>query len=340
MNFCSKSGRSLFAAIFLMCSTNVAAQDNQQQNTTCTGDTENLAAETLWDGPPPGMSDWGGTLDIPVEESSTPNGNNLFNVIDPTIEAFLPHPDCATGAAVLVVPGGGFRLVAINHEGRAVGQWLAEQGIAAFVLKYRTVQYAEPSLAQPVRRQLPMDVMTQAAMEDAHRAMELIRSRTDQYGIDANRIGSLGFSAGGHIVSMLSLDRDEAKRPAFTGVMYGALFNEEFPELPPANLPIGPDEPEEPWLRDPPTPAPGRLPPIFLAIAQDDRAVSLGFRTFYDELYAAGYRPETHLYARGGHGFGMNPQGLTTDRWINQFHDWMGVQNMLHAEAMETVDDQ
>lgn len=331
MQTCLKRLLARCMCTLAICAAPLVAQEGWA--TPCEDGIASAGQERLWDGPVPGMSDWAGILDAPVEESSTPDGNNLFNVTDPTLEAFLPHPGCATGAAVLVVPGGGFRLVAISHEGRQVGQWLARRGIAAFVLKYRTVQYAEPSLAQPVRRQLPMTVMSQAAMEDAYRAMAIIRSRAGIYGLAPERIGALGFSAGGHVVSMLSLDPDATRRPAFTGVIYGALFNEDFPALPPANHPPAPGEPEEPWLRGPPTPAPGRLPPLFLAIAQDDVAVMLGFRTFYERLYESGYRPETHLYARGGHGFGMTAQGLTSDRWIEQFHDWLRVEGMIPANA-------
>jgi acetyl esterase/lipase len=333
MQICPKRLLAGCICAMIFCASPVLAQDGQAAP--CEQGITSVGQERLWDGPVPGMADWAGVLDVPIEESSTPDGNNLFNVTDPTLEAFLPHPGCATGASVLVVPGGGFRLVAINHEGREVGRWLARRGIAAFVLKYRTVQYGEPSLTQPERRQLPMTVMAQAAMEDAYRAMDIIRSRAGQYGIDPERIGALGFSAGGHVVSMLSLDPDVATRPAFTGVIYGALFTDDFPALPPANLPPGRDEPEEPWLRGPPTPAPGRLPPLFLAIAQDDVTVMLGFRTFYDRLYESGYRPETHLYARGGHGFGMTAQGLTSDRWIDQFHGWLHVQGMILVNARD-----
>lgn len=299
----------------------------------CISSGTSLPAERLWAGSPPGMESWGGRLDQPVAESATPDGNNLFNVTDPTLEAFLPDPRCATGAAVLVVPGGGFRLVAINHEGRDVARWLAARGVAAFVLKYRVVQYAEPSLTQPVRRQLPLDVISQAAMTDARRAMELLRSRSGEFAIDPSRIGAIGFSAGGHVVSMLGLDPDQARRPAFVGNIYGALFLDQLPEIPPANLPPPPGSAEEPWLRPPPTPAPGALPPFFLAMAQDDRSVALGFRQFFDHLWDAGYRPETHLYLKGGHGFGMKRQGLTSDHFIEQYYSWMGALGLLRQTA-------
>ena len=117
-------------------------------------------------------------------------------------------------------------------------------------------------------------------------------------------------------------------RADFAGIIYGAPFLRKLPDLPPANLPPAPGTPVEPWLAPPPVPAPGALPPLFLAMAQDDVLVSKGFRDFYSGLYAAGYRPELHLYYRGKHGFGMTPQGSTSDHWIDEFQWWLEAQGL------------
>jgi len=307
------------SAATLGMATPVAAQDAAQ----CAARVTELAPEAIWNGEAPGMAEWGGVLDVPVSESATPDGRNIFNVIRPTYQAFLPDPQCATGAAVLVVPGGGFRLVAIQHEGTDVARWLAARGIAAFVVKYRTVQYAEPSLQQPIRRQLPQDVIAEAGTADAREALRLVREQADRFAIDPERTGAIGFSAGGHVVVTLGMDEVEERRPDFVGNIYGALFAQQFPALPPANLPYPPGTPDEIWLRPAPTPAPGALPPFFMAMAQDDVTVRLGFDTLAAALTEAGYRPETHLYLRGGHGFGMMQRGLSTDLFIEEFHAWM-----------------
>lgn len=323
------------SAAALAASTPALAADGRAD---CSAGVTSHAPVPVWQGTPPGMESWGGLLDVPVSESSSEDGNNLFNITAPTYEAYLPAPACATGAAVLVVPGGGFRLVAINHEGRDVARWLAKHGVAAFVLKYRTVQYENPSVEQPVRRPVSQEVASQAGTADAKETLRLIRAQAGRFGIDPSRTGAIGFSAGGHIVSTLGIDPVEDQRPAFVGNIYGAFFGAEFPQLPPANLPYPEGTPEEIWLRPAPTPAPGALPPFFMAMAQDDVAVSLGFRPMLEAFYEAGYLPETHLYMRGGHGFGMMDNGLTSDLFIDQFHAWMDALGMLDGSAATASD--
>lgn len=298
----------------------------------CAGKITVQEPENVWAGTPPGMDEWPGKLDKPVSESWAADGNHLFNVTTPTWQAYLPAPECATGAAILVVPGGGFRLLAINHEGRDVARWLAQHGIAAFALKYRLVQYENPSIEQTYRRELPDKAAGAAALADAQETMRLIRDQASRFGIDADRVGAIGFSAGGQVVLTLGLDEVEERRPAFIGNIYGAFFHKEMPPFPPANLPYPPGTPDEIWLRPEPVPAPGALPPIFMAVAQDDRAVKTGFDAVERALADAGYRPEVHRYLKGGHGFGVRPQGLTSDHFIDQFRDWLDVIGMLDAK--------
>lgn len=306
---------------------------SEEAATPCSGKITELEPENIWSGPPPGMDGWEGALDLPVQESWAPDGKHIFNVTTPTYQAFLPARECASGAAVLVAPGGGFRLLAIHNEGTDVARWLAAHGIAAFVLKYRLVQYEKPALNQPIRRQVPEGAESRLAIADGRETLRLIRAQAARFAVDPGRVGAIGFSAGGHLVMMLGLDEVEANRPNFIGNIYGALFRKTLPALPPANLPYPPGTPEEIWLRPAPVPAPGAVPPVFMAIAQDDLAVKLGFDALEQALDQAGYRSEVHRYLKGGHGFGMRKQGLTSDRFIDQFHGWMDAIGMLKPAA-------
>jgi acetyl esterase/lipase len=207
---------------------------------------------------------------------------------------------------------------------------LAVRGIAAFVLKYRLVQLLPGESAEAMRQRLNRTMRNgwqgEPASADGIQALRLIRSRAARYGIDPHRIGVVGFSAGGHVAGMMALAEDPADRPDFAGLIYGMPFFTPPPPLPPANLPFPPGTPSEVWLQPKPTPAPGALPPLFMAGAQDDVIAGSGFRAYYDALFTAGYRPELHLFDRGSHGFGMKPQGTTSDHWIEEFHWWLEAQ--------------
>lgn len=289
-----------------------------------------LPAEPVWPQGVPALVDWPGTMAGPAHETRSGDGETIANVSTPTYQAFLPPRTKATGAGVIVAPGGGFRVLSIRKEGTQVAEWLARHGIAAFVLKYRLVPQHPGETTEAMRRRLlttmRADQTGEPAVADGVQALRLIRSRAARYGIDPARLGVVGFSAGGHVAGMMALAPDPADRPAFAGLVYGMPFMVPPPPLPPANLPFPPGTPAEPWLRPKPTPAPGALPPHFLAMAQDDIAAGSGFRVYYDALYGAGYRPETHLYAWGGHGFGMKPQGSSADGWIEAFRRWIEAQ--------------
>lgn len=284
------------------------------------------APVAIWSKGVPTPKDWPGLVSAPVTEELRDDGQTLWNVTVPSYQAFLPSPEKATGAAVIIAPGGGFRLLAMRHEGTRVAEWLAEHGIAAFVLKYRLIQTLPGETNEAMRKRvvatIPAGVGGDPGVADGLETLRLLRSHAAEYHIDPKRIGVVGFSAGGHVAGMMAL-APEASRPDFAGLIYGMPFGAKLPELPPANLPYPAGTPDEPWLRPAPKPAPGRLPPLFLAMAQDDMAMGFGFRPFYDALFASGYRPETHLYERGGHGFGMKQTGGTTDHWLEEFRWWI-----------------
>nr|WP_253950873.1 alpha/beta hydrolase [Novosphingobium sp. SG751A] len=281
----------------------------------------------LW---PQGAPAWGGSLNVPVQEEARDGGQRLWNVSQPTLQAFLPEKDndaAGRGAAVIVAPGGGFRFLSIQSEGVAVARWLAAHGTAAFVLKYRVVQIAPGETEAAMHKRMNAEIGTEqageAALADGRLALRYLRAHGADYGIDPHRIGVVGFSAGGHVAGMLAHEARPEDRADFVGLIYGLPFTKVTPPIPAANLPFPPGTPSEPWLQPKPTPAPDALPPIFIAMAQDDLAVGQGVPDYYAKLFAAGYRPETHLYARGGHGFGMKGTGTTVDHWIEEFDWWM-----------------
>lgn len=293
-----------------------------------------LPAMALWPQGTPAAGDWAGkATPTPPEKLETMPGDpwsaTLSDVTEPTLQPFLPRPGTATGAAVIVAPGGGFRHLSIRKEGTAVAEWLADHGVAAFVLKYRLVKHLPGESEEAMRRRVNADprltngAAGEAGAADGLQAVRLVRERAREWKIDPHRVGIVGFSAGGHVAGMAAIAPRKEDRADVAGLIYGMPFANPLPPLPDANLPWPAGTPSEPWLRPRPTPAPGALPPLFLAMAQDDVLVGQGLRGFYDALFAKGYRPELHLYAWGSHGFGLKPQGSTSDRWLEEFRAWM-----------------
>jgi acetyl esterase/lipase len=263
----------------------------------------------LYDGVPPTPADWAGRITGDVAEVTSPNGATLYNVVRPSYTAFLPSSARNTRTAVVVAPGGGFRQLSIESEGNQAATWLAERGVAAFVVKYRLVQQQGPPYSMMARMQdMPMDVAGAPAVQDTVRAIAMVRSKAAEYSIDPARVVAIGFSAGAHAVAHAALNTDVAARPNYVAPVYGAPFG-GIPPIPAAD-------------------AADRLPPIFLAMAQDDALVGNDVRAFYAELFAKGYRPEMHLYMSGNHGFGMNVTRNTSDLFIDQFFAWMRAQGL------------
>ena len=224
----------------------------------------------------------------------------VSSIHNPSLTPYLPAKDKATGAAVLVIPGGGHRLLAITHEGYNVGEWLAERGIAAFVLKHR--------LAREEGSTYKIEVESFA---DAQRAMRLIRSRAREWNIDPTRLGAMGFSAGGELVAQLAARVDDGKadaddpveqqpsRPAFQALVY-----------PGRSADIQPTKDS---------------PPAFLAAAYNDRPdISEGLAEVYLRFKRAGAVAELHIYSTGGHGFGLRSANQRpVGSWITRFEEWM-----------------
>jgi len=242
------------------------------------------------------------------------------NVTVATITPFLPDRTKASGAAVLVAPGGGFRTLSMENEGWNVARALAERGVAAFVLKYRLNQTPaemagfERSMAEMFSgtaarppRPDPSEMMARLAPQiaDSRAAFALIRRRAAEWKIDPDRIGMVGFSAGAMLTMATTLVGEDAK-PAFIGNIYGPL----------AAVTV-----------------PADAPPLFAALAADDPFFANGGIGLIDSWRAAKKPAEFHLYEQGGHGFGMYPKETTSTGWFNAFVSWLTMHGMLKPKA-------
>ena len=248
----------------------------------------------VWSGVAPGSEKWK-QKEITVE--NTPVGTVIMNVVTPTLTAYLPDPAKATGTGVIIAPGGAFVALAITLEAIDAAKWLQQRGIAAFVLKYRTVE----KKGNGIPPGLDLDTAGRYGMADGIKALEVVRRHASQWHVDPHRIGFLGFSAGAMVASATLVQRDAAARPNFAALLYGGPFN-RMPAIP------------------------ASLPPVFMAWAQDDPIALKPATRFRDALIAAGNKPEVHIYSAGGHGFGMHKQGTSSDHWIEELYYWMEAQ--------------
>lgn len=257
----------------------------------------------LWPAAAPGSEAWPQKED----ESVGPNDTirRVRNVTRPTLTVYLPERSRANGTAVVICPGGGFRILAVDHEGHEVARWLNSLGVAAFVLKYRVMRTGDADEKNPAvmaerrREAIPM------ALADGQQAVRLVRSKAAGWGIARDRIGIMGFSAGGYVAAAVALDHDTASRPDFAAPVY----------------PVVPDS----------ITVPADAAPLFLVHADDDKAVHPVKNTIrlYSAWKAAGMPAELHIYSRGGHGFGMRKQSIPVDSWTERLRDWLDAQGLL-----------
>jgi acetyl esterase/lipase len=257
----------------------------------------------LWPAGAPGSESW----TWQEEASAFPNNGDkvIHNVVQPTLTAYLPEPSNATGTAVIVCPGGGFHYLEIQKEGTDMAQWLNARGIAAFVLKYRLLHTGPDflhevlvNLDNQARMAELMPPLVPLIIADGQQAVRLVRARAGEWHIKPNRIGIMGFSAGGMVTANVALLYDASSRPDFAAPIYGAS---------PEGVPVPPD-----------------APPMFIACADDDGLVNESIR-MYTAWNAAGRSAELHIYAQGGHGFGLKPHHLPVDTWTDRFADWLKV---------------
>lgn len=237
----------------------------------------------------------------------TPDGEHVISSVhQPSISPYLPSKEKATGAAVIIAPGGGHVELWVDHEGYNVANWLSEHGVAAFILKYRLAR--EKGSTYTVEGN---------ALPDIQRAMRLVRSRAAEFGIDPDRIGVMGFSAGGEVAALAATRYDagmpnaadaidrESSKPAFEALVYPGL---------PHDFKVSKD-----------------TPPAFLLCGEDDRPdISQGLAELYLNLRRDGVSTELHVYTGVGHGFGLRARNTgAIAEWPDRFLEWMDARGFL-----------
>lgn len=253
---------------------------------------------------------------------------SLSHVSRPTLTVFLPPPEKANGTAVVICPGGGYTNLAIGHEGYEIAKKLNQSGITAFVLKYRI-----PSDSTMIDK-------TTGPLQDAQRAIQLVRQNAAGWGVKPERIGILGFSAGGHLASTAGTHFAKATidnpaqislRPDFMILLYPVIsFSDSIGHRGSRNNLLGqPPTPEKIWEYSNELQVSPQTPPAFLVHAGDDKTVPVqNSLYFYEALQRNGVPAELHIYPKGGHGFGLhNP--TTKDEWFDRLKNWMDANGWL-----------
>jgi acetyl esterase/lipase len=269
----------------------------------------------LWPGKPPGE-----TKELPPEKDLWKDTDQLVggrkiqkitNVSTPTLAIYRPAKDTDTGAAVIICPGGGHHILAYDHEGTECAEWLAKNGVTGIVLKYRV------PARDPNKR-------WHAAVQDAQRAISVVRSKASEWSIDPKRIGILGFSAGGETAGLAAILHTERQYPAIDK-MDEASARPDFAAL---IYPGGFLEKDNSKLRENVKPS-KQTPPMFLAHAFDDPVDVRNSLFLATELKAVGVPCELHVYATGGHGYGMRNTGHPVNSWPQRCLEWMTKQGYL-----------
>ena len=269
----------------------------------------------LWPDKVPGEPSGIGEEKIePVRADETTPTHRITNVTKPTITIFSPPKDKNSGAAMLIAPGGGYNILAWDKEGTDVAKWLNELGVTGIVLKYRV----------PRRSDQP-DQPPQRALQDAQRAMRLVRSKAKEWNLDAKRIGMLGFSAGGHLTAWTAVTSNSSAyesvdaidqisaRPDFAVLVYaGGMMRKEDPSQFTDEIRVTKE-----------------MPPMFLVHAYDDRVPVENSVQMFLALKRLNVPAELHVYSTGGHGFGLRPSDKPCSTWPARCEEWLRVQKLL-----------
>lgn len=270
----------------------------------------------LWHGKPPGE-----TKSLPPEENTTkpsdkPVGDRpiikLTNVSTPTLSIYRPAKEQDTGAAVIVCPGGGHRILALDHEGTEVAQWLNTLGVTGIVLKYR-VPFRNP------------EKRWEAAVQDAQRAVSLARSKAGEWKIDPQRIGILGFSAGGETAGLTALLHQQRQYSPQDQVDQVSCR----PDLAALIYPGGLTRQDDKWQLQEHVRVGAKAPPMFFVHAYDDPVPVANSLLLFADLKKASIPAELHVYATGGHGYGMRNTGQACNSWPQRCAEWLKGQGWL-----------
>lgn len=263
------------------------------------------AAVPLWPNGPPGFEARKGETGTKNVQKS--GEYSVTNVQDPTLTVFLPPKGKATGAAVVVCPGGGHRELWVQHEGGNVARWLSDRGVAAFVLRYRLAR----------EKDSPYKV-AEHALQDGQRAVRLVRSRAAEWGVDPARVGMMGFSAGGEVTALACAKADQgaadaadpvdrlSARPDFAALVYSGPQGVARQSVP----------------KD--------YPPTFIVVGDQDGAANW-LVEHYQALRKAGVSGELHVYAKTPHAFGFRETNTSrpVDAWPQRLYDFLGAQGLL-----------
>lgn len=242
------------------------------------------------------------------------NTEVVANVTKPTLTVFKPAPEMRNGTAVVICPGGGFLALSINSEGNDVAKYLAAKGVTAFVLRYRIAHTGEDATEEFTAlfsgdRQKFQEILNKVvslSIADGLAAVTYVRQHAPDWGVSPDRVGIIGFSAGGTVAAGVALRYVPDGRPAFAALIYaaGGFFKD--------------------------SPVPADAPPVFVAAATDDNLGLAPDSVALYEKWTSAHKPaELHMYAKGGHGFGMRKQNIPTDHWIDRFSDWLELQGWL-----------
>lgn len=264
---------------------------------------ESITVLPLWSGSVPGeRGDVEAEQTLPPRDGEAPV-QRVTNVTQPTLSVYRPAPEKANGTAVIVCPGGGYQILAWDKEGTEVAQWLNSLGITAAVLKYRV----------PRRAERPKHL---APLQDVQRAIRLVRQHAAEWNLAADRIGILGFSAGGHLSATAATNFDQTYyvavdqadqlscRPDFVVLIYPAYLVEAGK----LSAEIRVNE---------------KTPPVFFVHAGDDRIGPENSIGMYLALKQAEVPAELHVFTSGGHGFGLRPSDHPVSQWPRQCADWL-----------------
>ena len=268
-----------------------------------------IAAAATGVTPPPEFTLWprgkapGSEGNFANEKAEPPTGDRNFTTItsvhNPTLTVYLPSKEKATGASIIVAPGGGHRMLAM-HEGYDIGEWLASRGIAGFVLKYRLGREAASPYKVEVHPQL-----------DAQRAIRTVRARAKEWQLDPDRIGIMGFSAGGEVALRVSLNYD-AGNPAAADPIDRVSSKPGFQIL------------VYPGIKEVPLEGINKeTPPTFLICTNDDKSPAERLPNLYLALMNARVPAEMHIYTHGGHGYGIRKRPLPVSTWNERLIDWL-----------------
>jgi acetyl esterase/lipase len=315
------------SAATILCCTPICAEEHRPALIDSDGvqDAPNTIV-AIWPGVAPGSEEW---TQKEVKSNGLGGDVTIRNVVTPTLTVFAPEPEKATGAAVIVCPGGGFRFLSWQNEGTQVAQWLQKRGVTAFVLKYRLketpadegeytkemisflsnlMRFRDRDMTSEAAQKLANDLQVYGAagIADGRQAVKYVRQRAKEWGIKHDRIGMIGFSAGAIVTMAAATSPVAEERPNFAAHVYAPVFGE--------------------------ISAPAEAPPLFVLCTADDSLAEASSVRLYSAWQDAGRDAELHIYEKGGHGFGMSKKNLPVDGWIDRFGDWLGQRDIIYRE--------